>query len=223
MIKELAKMTEELEQGTKGLCDNSTQTCTACACQYGNSAVEVTQNKLLDQIQQATEEARDLCEDPKVKDRISELFADMVIPWTALNKWNVTVKNYNNSGNACDIIDMWSLFEENAEEDIGVNCTVLHVCGSTIIHNSKLTISTKNIFIGMGAHLEQAAPGKAIGGSIGPEGTEGENGAEGEEGRGIQLLVTGSLLTGSNNQFQVTLQGGDGGDGGAGGSGKPGV
>ena len=75
----------------------------------------------------------------------------------------------------------------------------------------------------MGAHLEQAAPGKAIGGSIGPEGAEGGNGAEGEEGRGIQLLVTGSLLTGSNNQFQVTLRGGDGGDGGAGGSGKPGV
>ena len=52
---------------------------------------------------------------------------------------------------------------------------------------------------------------------------DGEDGANGEVGRGMRMVVTHSLLTGSDHQFQVTLKGGEGGDGGAGGSGKPGV
>ena len=223
LIQQLAKMTEELQQGTQGLCENLTQTCTVCACEYRNSAVDFTLSKLKDEIYHAVEEADTLCEDPKIREEISKLIEDMVIPWVSVNVCNTTSENLGNSGSVCDISEMKSLFEESAGLDIQVDCDVLHICGNSIVHNSELVLTTNKIFIGTGSHVEQTAPEKALSGGVVEDEMDGEEGAKGEAGRGIRLEVTDSLLTGSDHQFQITLRGGEGGDGGAGGSGKPGI
>ena len=223
VIQELAKMTEELEMNTEGLCDNSTQTCTACACEYRNSAVDYTLSKLNDEIYRAMEEADALCNDPKIQEEISKLIEDMVIPWVGVNVCNTTSENIWNSGSVCDISEMRSLFEDSAGVDVQVDCDVLHICGNSNVHNSELVLTTNKIFIGTGSHVEQTAPEKALSGGVVQDEMDGEDGANGEVGKGIRLVVTDSLLTGSDHQFQITLRGGEGGDGGAGGSGKPGV
>ena len=141
-------MTEELKQGTQGLCDNQTPTCTACACEYKNSAVDFTLSKLKDEIYHAMDEADTLCEDPKIREEISKLIDDMVIPWVGANVCNTTSENLWNSGSVCDISEMKSLFEESAGADIQVDCDVLHICGNSNVHNSELVLTTNKIFTG---------------------------------------------------------------------------
>ena len=113
----------------------------------------------------------------------------------------------------CDISEMKTLFEESAGADIQINCDILHICGNSVVHNSGLVLTTDRIFIGTGAQLEQEAPAKASNGEHGEDEMDGKDGADGEVGKGIRLVVTGALLTGSDHQFQVTLRGGEGGDG----------
>merc|ERR1719400_450492 len=106
VIQQLAKVTEELQQGTEGLCDNSTQTCTTCACEYRNSAVDFTLSKLKDEIDHAVEEADALCQDPNLREKISSLVDDMVIPWTEQSACSSSVDNQLSHGRVCDISEM---------------------------------------------------------------------------------------------------------------------
>ena len=136
VIQQLAKVTEELQLGTKGLCDNSTQTCTTCACEYRNSAVDFTLSKLKDEINHAVEEANALCQDPNLQEEISGLVEDMVIPWTEENICTAAADHQLSHSRVCDISEMRTLFEESAGADIQIDCDILHVCGNTVVHNS---------------------------------------------------------------------------------------
>ena len=126
-------------------------------------------------------------------------------------------------GEVCDISELQVLFEETEGDDLTIQCDVLHVCGKTFVHNSELILDISDIFVSAGATLEQNPPRKGSNGGDGDFGRDGSDGSPGAPGKGIQLLISGNFLTGSEENLVVILRGGKGGDGGRGGDGEPGL
>ena len=223
VIQELGKITTEMQYASEGMCDNATQVCTNCVCNYRNEAVRSVETKVTNDITFAMEEAETLCADPKVRESIGEIIEDILNPWKYQNLCNGILKKKLDPKQVCDISELQNQFDDFHEDDLLIECDVLHICDTTTIHNFALSLVTNQIFISNGAVVEQRPKKAANGDDAQDIDTTGGDGLPGETGRGITLLVSGSLLTGSQQKLAVVLHGGEGGDGGQGGPGNPAV
>lgn len=224
VIQGIERMDSELSVATNGKCEESRMACSKCVCEYRNKAVEDVASKLYNSVTAGVTEADLLCVDrPDVKQDIASLIDDMIRPWQEANLCLETTSGLTSEG-TCDISEMQEKFNTEVGSDITVECDTIHMCGTTLVHNSLLTLKTSNLFVSSGYHIIQEAPTKAASGrSSAMASADGKDGEAGKVGKGITLTLTNSLLTSSSTILAVTLNGGEGGDGGNGGNGNPGI
>ena len=224
VIQGIERMDSELSAATNGKCNEARMACSQCVCEYRNTAVEEVASKLYNSVTAGVTEADMLCVDrPEVKQDIASLIDDMIRPWQEANLCIETISGLT-SESTCDISEIQEKFNTESGIDIAIECDTIHMCGTTTVHNSKLTLTTNNLFISSGYHIIQKAPAKATSGrSSAVISADGNDGEAGKTGKGITLTHINSLLTSSSTILAVTLNGGEGGDGGNGGNGNPGI
>eukprot|EP00088_Acartia_fossae_P001597 TRINITY_DN10627_c0_g1_i1.p1 TRINITY_DN10627_c0_g1~~TRINITY_DN10627_c0_g1_i1.p1 ORF type:complete len:1057 (-),score=182.30 TRINITY_DN10627_c0_g1_i1:85-3225(-) len=224
VLQEIEKLDAEILEATTGMCDHKEKTCSKCVCEYRNSAVEFTANKLFATVTAGITEADTLCVDkPQVKDEIATLIDEMITPWQDANMCLGVTRSRKSEEN-CDSSELQATFDAQPNKDLNIVCNVLHMCGTLTLHNSETMLSSKKIYISPGFQLVQNAPEKAADGADNhSESGNGENGKAGLSGKDITLQISDSLLTSSANLLYVNLHGGDGGNGGKGGNGKSAV
>jgi len=222
IVQGLSRMDAEFEQSTADKCD-MTMFCSPCVCEYRNSVAAFTKAKLSESVINGVAEAEILCNNIEVRDSIQELIEKFIEPWYISNLCIGDIET-SESDDVCDISELQKKFDQGLADDIVVECNTLHLCGTAVLHNSKLSLITKQIFISPGFQFEQEGPPKSPDGmDATTESGDGEDGSVGEEGKGITIEIQGSLLTASQSQMSVTLNGGEGGNGGNGGNGRDGI
>jgi len=216
VIQEMGRSTTEIHEATEGHCNNETQSCTACVCDFKNKVVGITTTNLEGIITNAIEEAELLCENrPDIIESIVGIKEDMIVPWASLNRCNGVDSNLDPASQHCDLSEITSAINKPGEE-VHLLCDALFICGEIVINANTVNITSNSIYVAQSTKIDTDDLGKAEKGGKGslPE-EDGSNGANGRDA-GSMTINSQVMLTGSDNTVMFTSMGQSGGDGGDG-------